>query len=52
MREVRDLSQVGLNYGGGTSKSLDTGATGLHKPEIQYGYIPPIREYTDLKGRR
>jgi len=51
MREVRDLSQVSLNYGGGTSKSLDTGATGLHKPAIQYGYITTIKECADLEGR-
>ncbi len=41
----------GLNYGGGTSKSLDTGATGLHKPAIQYGYITTIKECADLEGR-
>jgi hypothetical protein len=34
-----------LTLAGGTSKSLDTGATSLHKPEIHYGYIKIIKEY-------
>jgi hypothetical protein len=41
----------GLKYAGGTSKSLDTGATGLHKPEIHYGYIKIIKEYVVQETR-
>jgi hypothetical protein len=36
---------------GGTSKSLDTGATGLHKPEIHYGYIKIIKAYAGEETR-